>query len=359
MNQKGAAVRPAGQGELAREVLRRLLQAVADGERRKILSWVAIATGVAFVAGYYLSLDVGFTPSLDLGQATLLFVEAFLVGVLFLVYLGAAMFSPAYVFHFHGAAPGAGLARHARRQLLLRNLAAQVLGVALFLLGAIVAHDWTIAPQWRPDFYLASFAADACIVILAFCRPLKAGGFAESRGDYAVSILLAMLFAALSFFIVWTMSDGRGSAAPGERWMLYLAWLLAAFFSALFSATPIKRLGMAVPIALSLLFIVFAGLNSGGMPVRVIASAIGIAEKDMVTLVLPPQTCESVSQAMSTDHALDCDDRSGGVLRDVWLRNQLGDRWILQEERNSRSIVFDGRGVTVQASRPRRRPAPG
>ena len=343
---------------LAQEAIKELWTWITDEKKRKTLNWLAAVIGGAFVVGYYQSLNVGFTPSIDLGSAMLLFVQAFLFGVALLAYLCAAIFSPAYVFHLSELGRRLftdELASKIKWQLLIRNLAAQLLTVTSFLLASIIWNDATIRDDWRPDFYAASLIADSCAAILFFlyfCGRVETTDYQESKGDFSQSVGTIMTFTFISIFIVWALSNAQGNASNNDRWTLYSMWLFVAVFSALFSITITKRLRVTIPFALAALFLLLVYFNSISLPVRVIASAIGIAAKEKVTLVLPPDSCESVAQAITTDLVLDCDERTGGVLHDVWLRNQLGDRWIIQETENSQSIIFDGKGVTMRGPKP-------
>jgi hypothetical protein len=73
-------------------VSRRLLNLMLDKEQRGTVAALGTATGLAMIGGYYLS--IGETPDVSVGQASLLVLEAFVVGVLCVIGLCVATFSP-------------------------------------------------------------------------------------------------------------------------------------------------------------------------------------------------------------------------------------------------------------------------
>src|SRR5450830_686027 len=227
---------------------------ITDGEKRSTLNWISLFIGGGFIVGYYLSLDVSFTPNIDLGQATLLLIQAFLLGIFLVGYLCTVAFGPAIAYRWLGMGEklfAKDIPPQIKKSLFLRNFTAQVLFAAQANLLVLTVFSEDGMVKWTADLIVVVIAALVSLVILVSRRPVRSEDIQESWWDFIGSILLVGCLGVVSFFVVWMIHAIPHQEASNGSWWLYVMWLAVAVFSATFSIVNNHQWGTAFVFAIS------------------------------------------------------------------------------------------------------------
>jgi hypothetical protein len=330
-----------------------LRQWIMDKDKRGTALWICSFIGGGYILGYYMTLEDGFTPSVNLGQLTLVLAKAFLAGTATYLAICLGALAPATVYRFCDIViddlqgEGRVLAIGA---LFRRNLSAQLIGaLSIVSLGFFRA---TPTPQNLSSGALAMLCALALLAYLIKAPRLTAFGFTESRGTYWATVTTSYLASLLSMLLLWGMGNASGNVQPIQ---LAVAWIGMAFMSGLFSTInrALWRHTAFAAFVIVLCLMLFLGMLS--WPFRAVAYTVGIAKPSPVTLILPNDLCSQLRKAVRRSRALSCDGEDGGVLHSVLLRNSLGERWNIRLTPTSPSIIFDGKGVVVLEAAPSER----
>lgn len=334
-----------------------ITQWVTDKEKRATSVWMGSIVGATFIILYYFYLGDGFTPSVNLAQASLILIKAFILGTLMVIGFSMGMFSPALTYRICKIEISQ-LNKENRikaiKALFIRLIVAQGLVASLaisiypFMIGEINHFDWPIT--------LASAAFCAIFSFSIYKLPnLSQFGHKESKKDFIFTISIATLLSLFSLIFIVLLIYGRQKNA--SAWEILMAWIIIVFYSGLLSVIPKDKSAAINAIILAIVIDILYMFDIAEPCVKAIAYSIGIAEKNPVTLVLPKETCLSIQKAIKKPHSLQCDNsENSGVLQQVLLRSSWGDRWNIRTDEKSESIIFDGKGVVVRKDLPQKNP---
>lgn len=326
----------------------RTLNFLKDKDARLIFGWLSSGFGLLIIGGYYLWL--GFTPAFGIGQATLLLMQAVLIGAIVTGYFAAMLFFPAVGYRvlkveidaFPRERQQAAIAA-----LTLRSIAAQAAFLSMLFLVFIVKY-------FDLEGNAAVYALSCCVIFLCSAvillnlpRTTTFGG-SESRTDYVWSLLILGAGGVMAVWMLVTLYSLPTEKERVETGYFVGGLVAVVVISAVLSTLRKKhRIGGMLfgVLAYAVLLVIF---NSGSMPFRATAVALGIAASGPVELIFPPTTCQLVKPALSNQNSLPCDGPEAGQLKGVLLMNTLGDRWVIREPDHVENIIFDGKGMVVR-----------
>jgi len=325
---------------------------IIDKDNRATLIWLSTLLGGAFIVFYYFSLGDGFTPSISIAQAGLIFIQAAFLGCAIIIAFCLGTFSPAFVYRICGIDIDLFTGKNrilAIRSLAIRSIFAQAIGT--FITFSIA---WYLGTNNNlKHIFLAGviFLTLVLIAILFHIMPtLTKFGFKEEQSTYRKTIFGLALSAAVSLLFIFTLTH-LNSTNELSDWQSPAIWILVVLYGALFGTLPrsdwkIAAFGMITLVCFFLFFV-----NGAEKPLRIIANTIGIAESHRVTLVLPNQSCIQIKQVIRNDQ-LECSGPYGGLLTNVDVRSSWGDRWDIRVGDDTESIIFDGKGVLIKKEKP-------
>lgn len=325
-----------------------ILNWILDKEKRTTFSWISTVVGGFFIAGYYLSLGTGFTPTVNLGQATLLLFQAFFVGMFLVSYFCLGIFSPAFVYKLVNIdieSLPTEQGKIAHKSLPIRNLLAQIfgastfIGLATYFAGDAAKSSWTL--------YTSIAISLLCTFALTFNTRLTRFDEEESKSSYWGSIFIAAILACVTLFFLWMIYNFTPSKNKVSDWQVIAVWLIVALYSAIFSVFRRNQKLIAASVITVLFFFLLSVLNVGSAIFNATAYAIGIAEKNPVTLIIPNTSCSAVRSVLQQPENLTCEGKNAGVIANVNLLNSLGERWVIKETDSSRYIFLDGKGIIL------------
>ncbi|MEM4988470.1 hypothetical protein V8G57_13820 [Collimonas sp. H4R21] len=328
------------------------MQWLLDKDKRSTVVWSSAAYGSTIIAVYYLWL--GFTPAFNLGQASLLLLQAFVVGVAFTFYFSTAIFFPAWAYSLLGIEIDdlkAESRKGAISALARRSIAAQVFGTsAAFLIFAPLPFN---PPNPLPIYWAIYWAIAAVLVVfsaifLVFMPRLSEFNKAETGWSYLSSVMVLGFLGMFGSLLLYVLYDLAPKNHKAEDWFFFLAWVMVTVVSAGIGTSRKNEWLVKILIPLFVFAYLLQGFNVLILPFKGTASAIGIAEPRPVTLIFPPSSCSQMKLALDDPEKLTCDGLNAGVLRDVNLLNTLGDRWVLRYGDSEENITFEGKGVIVK-----------
>ncbi len=328
-----------------------LVSWIVDKDQRTTVVWSGAAYGSLMIGGYYLWL--GFTPTFNLGQAPLLLMQAFIIGVLLTFYFATVIFFPAWTYRLLGIE--IENFRNEYRQkaifsLSRRSVTAQIFAASLaFVLltpSPLSAPD-PLPMYWGIALNLLIFSG----VFLIFMSRTSEYGIHETTTSYLLTICTLGFFGLIGLTMLFFAYELAPEGKKAGEWSFFLGWLLVTIISAALGTMRKKEWKLGLTIGLTTLLFLLRQFNVILMPFQATAAAIGISEPRPVTLVLPSlpsTTCIQVRRALDDPQKLTCEGNQAGVLKEVHLLNTLGDRWVLRETQESENIVFDGKGTVVK-----------
>jgi len=320
-----------------------------DKDNRAAIVALFTAVGSIFIAGYYLSLDVGFTPDINLGQATFLLFQAFFVGGILVSIIIAGIFAPAFAYRMLSIdieSLSEDEYESVKKPLMHRSIVAQVFFLSLCFSFA----SYPRRNDLQEAFYWA-IAVEICIfsAVVQFLQPrIAIKATIESRKKYWLSVCAIWILGAISFFILWILYS---SAEPEKRvndFQFFSLWATVALYSAIMAVFKKTDVKPAAILAFTLFLFVLSYLNVLTWPFKVIAYKIGIAERNPITLIVPKESCPVLRSAMTGIFSLHCDGEKSGVMENVMLLNSLGSRWVIKIPDKETNIIFDGKGVVIR-----------
>jgi MFS family permease len=322
------------------------LNFIFDAEKRNGLTWACTLTGGMFIAGYYFSLGAGFTPTINLGQASLLVFLSFFIGTVLVFASCVSIFAPTFAYRLLEVNIDnfpQDQKFSARRALIIRSFAAQCFLISTFFGATTYAYD---DPK---NNCLGLFAAIVIslisVGILASYTKLTKYDLKEPHQKYWGSILLIMLFSFSALLNLFMLLPDKSKI---NTWEVLTGWLFVALFSAILSVFEKKQKLLAVSITLLAFFWVLNFLGMGSIMFKVTAYAIGIAENRPVTLVFPHTSCTEIRRVLHPTTQMTCDGEQAGVLHEVNLLNSLGERWVIREPNSLSNIIFNGNNVVIK-----------
>lgn len=325
-----------------------LLNWILDKEKRATFRWISTVVGGFFIAGYYLSLGTGFTPTINLGQATLLLFQAFFVGTFLVSYFCLGIFSPAFAYRLVNI-DIEGLPKEKRKIahkiLAIRNIVAQVFGASTFWALANYFSSDALKNSWT--LYTSVAISLLCTYTLTFIDRLTRFDEGESKWSYWGSIVIAAILACVTLFFLWLVYNFAPSKIKASDWQVFTVWLIVAQYSAIFSVFGKSQNLIAASVITVLFFFLLNILNVGSVIFSATAYAIGIAERNPVTLIIPNTSCSAVRNMLRQPENLICEGKNAGVIANISLLNSLGERWVIKESDSSRFIFLDGKGIIV------------
>ncbi len=325
-----------------------ILNWIFDKDKRTTFSWISTVVGGFFIAGYYLSLDTGFTPTINLGQATLLLFQAFFVGMLLVSYFCLGIFSPAFAYKLVNLEIEnfpKEQAKLARKNLTIRNILGQVFGASTFIaLATYFSSDTTKASC---TLYTSTAIALFCTFALTFITRLTKFNEKESKSSYWGSIFLAAILACVTLLFLWVIYNFAPNKNKASDWQVIAIWLTVVLYSAIFSVYRRNQTLIVASVITVLFFVFLYLLNVGSVIFNATAYAIGIAERNPVTLIIPSNSCLAVRTVLLQPENLTCDGKNPGVIANINLLNSLGERWVIKETDSTRYIFLDGKGIIV------------
>jgi hypothetical protein len=316
--------------------VRNLLDLILNKEQRATVAALSTVIGLAMIGGYYLG--IGETPDVSLGQATLLVLEAFVVGVLCVVGLCLATFSPALVFHLSDIDVDAVFVAN-RKQLLplfVRSLVAQIGGIAFAAISILSPTPGALFIVWISAIVVVIVTA----VSFLFSPKIKG----ESHLQYWISVLVTGFYGVFSMglaIVIYQTVQDRVS-----EWRLFSAMIFLVVASAALSLVGLTRwkakaAGMFISIV-----IMMAILDSASFVFRFTAYKIGIARSQPATLTLPKEACFSLKPLLRKS-VVDCTSEIT-VLDHVRVLSSLGERWVIRERESNENISFVAKGVGIR-----------
>jgi hypothetical protein len=331
-----------------KEWWQKVLGIFTDKDSRTNCAWWCSGFGLLMIGGYYLWL--GFTPSFGLGQATLLLLEAFLIGGFVTGYFALVLFAPAIAYRALDIEiddfPKARQ-KHAIASLALRSVAAQAGAMSFMFLVTLLV---SVTIEGDALVYIAScLVVFVCsvVVILKLPRTTSFGG-SESLGGYCGSLAALGFSGLVEVVMLFTMYSIPPAKDRVEGWFFIVGLVVVVVFSAAIGTLRKNSRWGGVVMGAFVFIYLLVGFNSGTMPFKVTAVHLGIAVAQPVELVLPGPTCTLVKQALSNGENLSCDGPEAGRLKNMHLLNTLGERWVIREEDRPENIIFDGKGVVVR-----------
>lgn len=315
-----------------------------DKDNRAVLLWIGALLGIGFVFLYQMTLDVGFTPQVSLAEGTFVLGKAALIGLLFFSAVYAGVFAPAASLTMLGVdvdkvryqQGGAGV-----RGLLRRCLGAQAFGG--FFLTSFVLFKVAALP-YHFGFGVASGAACLIGAVVAMRSPRLPE---ERASGFGFSLFVIAFVAAFSFLMFVMIANVRDGVAP--LFAALIAWFGLTLVSAILSIVRRKDLLPSAVAALLVLAAILSALGQLQWPFRAIANSVGIAQRGLVTLIVPEASCQQLRRALASVREISCSGDDAGIVRDVDVLNDWGARWLIRVVQNGRgrTLSYDGGGTVI------------
>jgi hypothetical protein len=334
--------------------------------------WLPLIIGGIFITGYYMTFDSGFTPNINLGEASILFLQAFVVGIAIIVIISIYVFATAFAYQFSSIKTNKiseSIRKYINKILFLKSIVAQIFsaGIIFPLLTYTLRNEYFSA--WVLVFGIG-FSLIFCVLffVLQFFQNKK---YKQTKFQSIGDLLIAFCLSFFSILIIFVLSFLTDSHNEISLLAVILVWLTTALYSAVVSIY--EKTDIYIPIIMSLPILLSISLmfNIFDLHFKTIAYVLGVAEKAPVTLVFPEKTCKQITSLLkSIDETNKLSEMRSCILKHVNLKNSIGNRWVINApqkiesylimygEENiipyytkvtqwSSEIVFDGEGVIV------------
>lgn len=320
-----------------------------DKDNRATLAWLGSLLGVGFVFVYQMTLEVGFTPQINLAEGAFVLFKAAITGLLLFGAIYVGVFAPALSLRVFDVdidkVRGNGGVK-AIKGLIRRCFGAQMFGglfaAAVVLLGA--------GTQARHFWLGAVFGLGSILVIvLALLAPRLSH---ETRLEFYSSIFVAVLFSVASFALFLTVVRVEDDVASWGN--VALAWAGLMLVSAVLATAQRTAWLSTAIVALAVLVLLLGAFGQLRWPFRAIANMVGIAQAGTVTLVVPESACPGLRAAFEGIEELPCSGDGAGTLHKAEVLNDWGSRWLVKLTRDgrARTVSFDGNGTIIAIDAP-------
>lgn len=331
-----------------KDILSSLWAWIANEDNRGTIIGGCTLFGSFMISAHYLWL--GITPAFDLGQATLLVLQAFIVGVLLTVYFAAILLAPTFSYKLCGISLSLDpdLRKSQFTLLALRSAGTQLFFGSVVLL---LAMDFPVEAKdtifWG---VVLNIGVIGISLVLAIPR-MQSGDGQESFWSFlkisgVTGVLTVPSLSMLLLLMIFPSPNERA-----DDFYFFPAWICVVTYASFLGLMGKKNLHAGVLMAGFIFVYILFLLNAVRMPFSGTAYALGLAVRDPVDLVLPEEACKQVKLVLSKEHMLTCDGDQSGLLKGIWLMNTLGERWVLRETPNGENVSFDGKGVTYKRSK--------
>lgn len=319
------------------------------------LTWLntaIITVGSLFILMYYLSLEVAFLPIFDPIQVSFLFFTAFFWGLLSIGIYSTGLLFPAIIYEAMGISiktiPKERL-RKAKFILFSRNFIIQI--VSIF--GATLVYNFNIS-TWSILTWLG-FIIGISISIIVFFKAKQIlinqisikYDKSESNSVFWGSLIGISISAFTSVGILLIINKLEIITTIG--WKIPVIWIGISVISSILSVY--QNINKKIIVLITLFFMIILLIGQGSFIFKNIAYRIGIAEPYPVTLVFPNSTCNAIRPILSPTTQMTCEGKEAGILKNVQLLNELGERWlIIDPEKTDKTnyVSFEGKDVVVK-----------
>ncbi|WP_256077733.1 hypothetical protein [Massilia sp. YIM B04103] len=324
-----------------------VLKWLSDKENRATLFSLGSGVGIAFILGYYGTIDGGFTPKASFAEGSIVFVKAAFWGTLFLASFYFGVYSCAWAYRLSGTDIEnlkGSTGSQATSSLAARSIAVQAITAATTV-GTILYFE---LPADISRWYCAPYALIALSALLYLIRAprLDKFGFAESRSQYSLS-LFYLAWMCLFSLLIFALITGGDSRVAAPRLDTAIAWGGLAVVASILATMRRTKLLSASFLALCLMLMCFSYLQVPPWPLRAVAYMAGIAEPYPVTLSLPATACQQLKAGLKGTRDIECQSEAYTTIEHVLLDNGWGERWLLRLDKESKGIQFDGAGVGI------------
>lgn len=300
--------------------------------------------GVVCLVAYYATLS--FTPDISFAQGALVAVQAGLLGALLLASVWITLAAPALIYQYMGIRPRDLVpARRtaATKSLVYRYLWTQLTTVSAISFFVYFPHRETVENAIYWGISVVVFVWSAVHVALS---PLIWGRDGlETRTTFVFSILVVGLATSLSLVTLLEIRNGSPSAHSDGRFLLTFAVVsVLGCGQVAIGSTSIAMWG-----SFGAVLLLEVGLLYGapGLYARYIANAVGIAEKNPITLIVASADCYTIKTAAKSLR-LDCHDGAKTSIDKVEILNSLGSRWIVRVPANTGpTIILPGKDLVI------------
>lgn len=286
------------------------------------------------LAAYFLS--IGFSPDVTLGQGALVVLEAFIVGLFFVAFMGFGLSAAGWAFRLtsDNSIPSSGPGRWPTMKIaLIRIISAQLIVILAISIDKL--REFRGVEYWG-YVWGASWVAFLLLTLFLYFN----GRLPNESRRQLIWNLSAIGFCTLLTIIASASLFKLGKEANQPAYLYAAVFLQIIFYSALVGVAP--RDNRILPLtfmAISLVVSVVAQ-NATSPLLRVMAISIGIAERDTVDLFVPSDICSRIKLGATAI----CKD--GEKLEKVLLLNKLGGTWLLEIQ--GTTFTVPGQGIVVR-----------
>lgn len=319
-----------------------IIQWILQKDNRGFILSAGAAYGIIIITVYYLWL--GFTPSINLGETSLLLIKAVFAGILFF-YCSALIFAPVWAYTILGTDVDAYREKPNQggsSRLFWRSLLSQTIGIY----GLLACFFWPFNEELNLTnriYWAISVEALFFALLFLFSLPKPQQ---ESFLDYYWSIFVIGLLGCISLILLILIYKiapeggfGEGSVFLASAFVLIMSSILGSLGKQYWVFRVLAPFGLSIYLLLS--------FNSFKHPIRAAGVVMGVAESRPVDIVVSKDTCPTMQIALQAIVAISCEGENAGLISKVNLENTLGSRWVLRFGNNIENIVFDGEGTVI------------